>query len=55
MKIGIIPKTEGNFLIVYQNGDTPVFGDDVVLSQDSVIKCLRALADWLQIKEDKKL
>ncbi len=53
MKLGIQPNPEGGFFILYQEGVEPNPGTDVVLSQATVIKCLRALADLLMIRHNE--
>jgi hypothetical protein len=42
------------YLIVYQHGDEPSLGDDYVLYDDSVVHCLRRLANELDEKNNEK-
>ena len=53
MKLALKPYDK-QWIILYQESDEPVLGRDVGLTGESPMKCLRALADFLQIQHDKK-
>ncbi len=47
MKLAVY-KDEEVVMAVYQHGDAPILGDDVVITGTTVVKCLHDLATWIE-------
>jgi len=45
MKIGC-KKIGEEYVLIYQHGDVPVLGQDVVMTAPTVHEALRSLSDW---------